>query len=169
MNHQKNPEGIVRSFLEMLKQGFNAELILVGPVNPSFREFMNRLVPQQGKIHCTGEISYEQVGFEMKRASALVLFSFYENLPCVILESLCSGLPVIATRVGGIPEVIQDNNGLLVDAGNEEQLLEAMKTFMIKERNYDRKKISIQASARFSYETVGKIINHVYDSVPVTD
>jgi glycosyltransferase involved in cell wall biosynthesis len=96
----------------------------------------------------------------------LVLFSFYENQPCVILESLCSGLPVIATRVGGIPELIQDDNGLLVDAGNEEQLLQAMKTMIQKEKNYDRKKISSLASARFSYEYVGKDICSVYDSVP---
>ena len=167
MNHQKNPEGIIRSFAEILKKGLDAELILVGPVAPSLREFIHRLVPQQDKIFCTGEITYEQVSSEMKKASALVLFSFYENLPCVILEALCSGLPFIATGVGGIPELIQDNNGLLVDAGNEEQLLEAMKTIMLNEVIYDRKKISIQASARYSYETVGKIINQVYDSVPV--
>jgi glycosyltransferase involved in cell wall biosynthesis len=102
----------------------------------------------------------------MKKASALVLFSFYENLPCVILESLCCGLPVIATRVGGVPEIIQDDNGLLVDAGNEQQLLQAMKTMIEKEEAYDRKKISDAATARYAYEKVGKVIFNIYHSMP---
>ncbi len=166
MNHQKNPEGIVRSFAEILKQGIDAELILVGPVPPTFEEFIRRMVPEPDNIRCTGEISYEQVGVEMKSASALVLFSFYENLPCVILEAQCTGLPVIATRVGGIPELIQDDNGLLVDAGNEEQLLKAMKTLILKEGTYDRIKISSVASARYAYDRVGKDICTIYNSVP---
>lgn len=165
MNHQKNPEGIVRSFAELLKAGFDAELILVGPVLPSLNTFIYRSVPRPDAIRCTGEISYAQVGVELKKASAMVLFSFYENLPCVILESLCCGLPVIATRVGGIPEIIQDDNGLLVDAGNEQQLLQAMKTVIEKEGTYDRKKISDEAAARYAYEKVGKDIFNIYHSM----
>jgi glycosyltransferase involved in cell wall biosynthesis len=166
MNHQKNPEGILRVFVDLLKHGFDAELILVGPLPLSLKEFILREVPDPRSVICKGEISYQQVSMEMKEASALVLFSNYENLPCVILESLCTGLPVIATRVGGVPELIQNHNGLLVDAGNERQLLDAMKTIIQNESHYDRVSISQSAVSRYSYEKVGKDICQVYETMP---
>src|SRR4029077_11836325 len=105
-------------------------------------------------IRCTGEIPYEQVAVELRQSSAMILFSFCENLPCVMLESLCSGVPVIATRVGGIPEVIGSENGILIQDGDEKELLGAMKQMVDKARFYNKEKFSRQAAMRFSYETV---------------
>jgi glycosyltransferase involved in cell wall biosynthesis len=163
--YPKNPEGIIRSFIELLNNGFESELLLAGPLNPSLEAFIKGSGIADGKIRCTGEISYEQVGVELRNASALILFSFYENMPCVILESLCSGVPVIATRVGGIPEVIRDENGILIEAGDEKELLEAMKTMILQHDRYNAKKISREAIEQFSYDTVGKKILRVYDEI----
>lgn len=59
----------------------------------------------------------------LKNASVFVLPSYYEGLPMVILEALASGLPVVATPVGGIPEVVRDGyNGYLVPVGNVQLL-----------------------------------------------
>lgn len=60
-------------------------------------------------------------------ADAFVLSSRSEGLPMVILEAMISGLPVIATRVGGVPEVIGQDRGLLVDRESPEQLVDAMR------------------------------------------
>jgi glycosyltransferase involved in cell wall biosynthesis len=165
MIRQKNPEGIVRSFLALLQEGFEAELILVGPLPASLDEFMRAGKIPPGKILHTGEIPYEQVALELRNANALVLFSDYENLPCVILEALCSGIPVIASRVGGIPEVIDDRNGILVSAGNEKQLQEAMKTMMLNAQFYQRDKISKQAMDAFSYTVVGAKMTSLYNNI----
>ena len=51
---------------------------------------------------------------EMQQAHSFVLNSNIENAPCVISEALCCGLPVIATRVGGVPEMVDKFNGILV-------------------------------------------------------
>ncbi len=82
-----------------------------------------------------------------------------------MLESLCSGIPVIATRVGGIPEVIGNENGILIDAGDEKELLGAMKLMVDKAPFYDKEKFSRHAAKHFSYETVAEEIMAVYDSV----
>ncbi|MCP4655058.1 MAG: glycosyltransferase family 4 protein, partial [bacterium] len=59
------------------------------------------------------------------RAEVLVVPSAYEGLPCVILEAMRSGLPVVATRVSGHPEAIVDGeNGFLVDLDRPEQMAE---------------------------------------------
>jgi glycosyltransferase involved in cell wall biosynthesis len=160
---QKNPEGILRSFMELLKQGFDAELFMVGPFSTMLAETIP--VKFRDYIQFTGEISYDRVAAELRKSSALVMFSFYENMPCVILEALCTGIPVISTRVGGIPEVIHPDNGILIESGKEIQLFEAMKEMIKNYDFYENKIISRQASEAFSYETIGKEISDVYDSV----
>ena len=162
---QKNPEGIIRVFAELLSQDIQAELVLIGPMNFALQKMIEDSLLSKDKILYLGEISYEEVSVELRNSSALVMFSYYENLPCVILESLCTGIPVIATRVGGIPEVVSDENGILINAGNEKELLDAMKKMIKNYRMFDKIKISESASALFSYETVGKEITKVYNSV----
>ena len=125
--YPKNPEGIIKAFVALLKEDIQAELILVGPVNPSIQALINASGLKPQHIFCTGEIPYAQVAVELRKSSALVMFSFYENMPCVVLEALCSGIPVIATTVGGIPEIIGKENGILINPGKERELLNAMK------------------------------------------
>jgi glycosyltransferase involved in cell wall biosynthesis len=163
--YPKNPEGIVRSFVELLKQGYDIDLTLVGPLNQISNELIQTIGLHKENIGCTDEIPYDRVGSELRKSSALVMFSFYENMPCVILEALCSGIPVIATRVGGIPEVIQEDNGILINAGDETALLEAMKEMISNYHLYNKENISRKAIGQFSYETIGKKITEVYDSV----
>ncbi len=163
--YPKNIEGIIRSFGELLKQGFRAELVLVGPVNPELNDIIAHRPEMRDKIQFTGEVSYERVSIELKKSSALVMFSFYENMPCTILEALCTGLPVIASRVGGIPELIQKENGILVQAGNEDELTLAMKNIILHYHKYDKAKISRDAVEIYSYESISKKIRQVYESV----
>ncbi len=161
----KNPEGIIRAFRQMLYLRFDVELVLVGPLNPSVNKLLTEEIMSTERIRTTGEISYEQVGQELRNADALVMFSFYENMPCVILEALCTGLPVIASDVGGIPEVVYFENGILVEPGKEVRLYEAMKKMFENYDYYEKDDISQCATELFSYETIGKKILHIYDEV----
>jgi glycosyltransferase involved in cell wall biosynthesis len=164
LQYPKNPEGILRSFFHLLDRGIRAELVLVGPQSGSLLE----QIEQSGfadQIICTGEISYQQVAQEMRKSSALLSFSYYENMPCVILEAFCTGIPVIASRVGGIPEVVNPGNGILISPGNERELMEAMEKLMLTLDHYDPASISKQASQTFSFQTIGQQIILVYDEV----
>jgi len=66
-------------------------------------------------------------------ADAFVLCSRSEGLPMVILEAMMAGLPVIATRVGGVPDALGDR-GLLVEPGKPEQLAHAMERMVLEDR-----------------------------------
>ena len=165
LQYPKNPEGIIKAFIELLRQGIPAELELVGPLNPSLIEFIKASGLRPDQLHCTGEIPYDQVAVELRKSSSLVMFSFYENMPCAILEALCSGIPVIATKVGGIPEIISKENGILIKVGKETELLDAMKEMILNYHMYDRRKISHEAREQFSYEVIGKKIADAYHSV----
>ena len=78
-------------------------------------------------MRITGWISSDAVREEMLAARALVLPSFAEGLPVVIMEAMALRRPVISTYVAGIPELVRPGeHGWLVPAGDVEALAEAM-------------------------------------------
>jgi len=164
LNYQKNPEAILRVFAKLISRITNTELVMVGPATPQLVLLAEQL-KIESRIRWTSAIAYEAVALEDQQASSMVMFSRYENLPCAILEGLCCGLPVIATRTGGIPEIINDSNGLLVESGNEKELLEAMLFMIEKDQQYDRNLISKKASAQFSYAVAGKQLEDIYQDL----
>jgi glycosyltransferase involved in cell wall biosynthesis len=67
----------------------------------------------------------------LQAADALVLSSAWEGLPNSVMEALSAGKPIVATRVGGVPELVHDReSGLLVPPGNPQALSEAMRRMM---------------------------------------
>jgi glycosyltransferase involved in cell wall biosynthesis len=63
----------------------------------------------------------------LDQSTALVLPSFAEGLPVVIMESFCRARPVLTTRIAGIPELVDSSCGLLCSAGDVEGLVEEIK------------------------------------------
>jgi glycosyltransferase involved in cell wall biosynthesis len=165
MWYQKNPEGLLRSFKLLTETHPQVKLILAGPAPDEVKTYANSLFGNSRHIEFVGNRSYEEVAVLMKQCQALVLFSRYENLPCVILEALCCGLPVISTKVGGIDEVIDTSNGLLIANEDETALLKDMESMIEHYHNYNNQQIAAVAQQQFSYEAIGKQIAAVYQSV----
>lgn len=161
----KNAEGIIRSFAAFLQEGFSAELLMVGDRDPAIRQYAAQAgIPVQA-IRFTGEISYPEVAAALQRAHCLVLFSHIENSPCVIGEALCCGVPVIATSTGGIPELVDEQNSLLVPPADEIALKEAMKKMIQQYPQYNRREIAAAAAEKYGYDRIGQQFNTVYDQV----
>lgn len=80
------------------------------------------------RVVVNGWVPYAEIGRILKSSDALVLTSYAEGLPMAVLEAMGHGLPVIASRVGGIPEVVLNGKtGFLVDAGDIETIADRMK------------------------------------------
>jgi glycosyltransferase involved in cell wall biosynthesis len=104
------------------------ELVLAGDgeLRPDLEAQINAYGLQRN-IRITGWISGDQVRDEILAARALVLPSFAEGLPVVIMEAMALKRPVISTFVGGIPELVRaGEDGWLVPAGDVEALTQAM-------------------------------------------
>lgn len=89
-----------------------------GPLDAEIRKLDNSIV--------LGAIPNEQIPTIMSAADVFVLPSHREGLGTVLVEAGALGLPVVATRVGGIPEVVSDDTGILIEPRSAEHLYEAL-------------------------------------------
>lgn len=163
LGYQKNIEGLIAVIKPLAMQRNDFELILIGPYSPKVKKEIDEDDILMKRVKLTGNISYAEVGNYMKDSDFLVMFSRYENLPCVILEALCSGLPVISTNVGGIPEIINRANGILIDSENNNELKIALEYMLDNLPQYNRNEIAQSAIEKYNYKTIGQSINKIYE------
>jgi len=157
----KNVKGILDAARLVHDTNRAFELVLVGN-RGNLEENYAKQLGIQDITFFVGEVPYERVAKEMKDANVLILFSNIENSPCVICEALCTGRPVIATDVGGVPELVNVTNGMLIKPYDVKNLAQAMTSIMRHYHLYDRRKIAENAKRKFDYEVVGKMFDNIY-------
>jgi colanic acid/amylovoran biosynthesis glycosyltransferase len=130
LSPQKGHLILVEAARRLATQGVDFQLILAG--DGELRSEIEVHIAEYklaDKIQITGWISGNQVRDEILAARALVLASFAEGLPVVIMEAMALRRPVIATFVAGIPELVRPGqDGWLVPAGDVAALTDAMRT-----------------------------------------
>lgn len=162
MTFQKNTEAILGAFARFLKIHPGSRLVLTGSPGDRLKILAQELGIPDPAIRFTGLVSYPEVAALMQQSHALVLFSRYENLPCVILEAFCCGLPVISSDVGGIPEVITPENGFLVAPGDEPALLQCMLDLYTCYQQFNPAHIARMGATNYSYSAIGKQLCEYY-------
>lgn len=124
---------LIEAAHKLAHKGFEFKLVLAG--DGEIRTELEELIARYGltkQIRITGWISSEQVREEMLAARALVLPSFSEGLPVVIMEAMSLRRPVLATYVAGIPElVLSGENGWLFPAGSVDSLANAIEECLL--------------------------------------
>lgn len=115
----KNPLVLVDIARALAQRGVCAKFVIAGDgrLGPTLRDEVNRLA----LTHMFVEVPTSPTIWDTLPALDLLLItSLSEGLPIVMLEAMARGIPVLATNVGGIPEVIKDGiNGFLITAGDE--------------------------------------------------
>jgi glycosyltransferase involved in cell wall biosynthesis len=126
----KGIDTLIESVPKVLKNANKDDNVLFlfagpGDVGP----YMEKVTKLGIERHCLflGPLSRESTIQLMGAAELVVVPSYLENCPYVVLESMACGTPVVASKVGGIPEIIDDNsNGVLVEPGSTEALAKAI-------------------------------------------
>ena len=111
-----------------LLEDMSAQVLLVGdgPERPALEREAER-IGLGDRLHFLGFVAHDRLPAVLAHADLLVLPSLYEELGTVLLEAMQAGLPIVASKTGGIPDVIEDGvNGLLVPPGNPEALAYAI-------------------------------------------
>lgn len=112
-----------------------------------------------------GSKTEEEVAEELQKSDFLLLFSNYENLPCVIIESFACGKPVISTDVGGISEIVDKERGILVKAKDEKELVAQLHYMLDHSDQYHSEKIRKYATEHFAPEVIGKQFADFYKEI----
>ncbi len=127
---QKGQSLLIEAMKHLVEDGYEPHLTLVG--DGEMRPAIEALIQRYGLadyVTITGWATSDQVRDHLLNARAMVLPSFAEGLPVVIMEALALGRPVISTYVAGIPELVENEvNGWLVVAGSVKNLVIAMKS-----------------------------------------
>jgi glycosyltransferase involved in cell wall biosynthesis len=126
---QKGQLRLLQALGLLAAEGVPFRMVLAGdgPMRQAVEAEIARL-GLEDRVQITGWLSNEEVRRQLLDARAMVLPSFAEGLPVVLMEALALGRPVITTYVAGIPELVQPRvSGWLVPAGSVEALAEAIR------------------------------------------
>ncbi|SCX07146.1 glycosyltransferase family 4 protein [Mycolicibacterium fluoranthenivorans] len=133
---RKNPVGLVNAFARVHMSVPAARLSLVGP-QPDLNYLALvrdrlRTLGLQGSVDISGLVDNDRMLAEIANARAVVLFSRQETAPTILAQAMAAGKPVVATRVGGVPEMVQDGEtGFLVDSDDEATLADRMVKLLV--------------------------------------
>ena len=105
-----------------------ARLVLAGSGELHRVRVLARELGIADSVELPGWIDAAERGRLLAKASVLVLPSHFEALPMAVLEGMAAGVPIVATRVGAIPEAVGDDAGILVEPGEPEALAAALVT-----------------------------------------
>jgi colanic acid/amylovoran biosynthesis glycosyltransferase len=134
LSDEKGQLLLIESVRRLKRLGIEFELVLAGDgENRAVLESLIERYQLDGQVRITGWIGSDQVREEILAARALVVPSFNEGLPVVIMEAMALRRPVIATYIAGIPElVLPGENGWLVPAGAIDELATALEDCLTK-------------------------------------
>ena len=162
----KNISGLLDA-LKLLKDKdipYQAVLIGEGMDLEAMKQKTNNL-ELNDRVIFTGLLQGQTLADTLASCDFLVLSSNYENMPVVILEALGCGLPVVSTRVGGIAEIINESNGILVPPADTQALAIAMEQCCHTYNNYKPESLRAQVMERYDTKQVGKLLDEWYREI----
>lgn len=162
----KNIQGMLRAVRQLATYRQDFELIIVGTGidYQQDKNYAHELHFPDGILHFTGEQTPQQVAQWMQDSDCFLFFSRYENAPVVLSECLAVGLPIISSNAGGIPEMVNNECGILVPSENEDALMQAMMHMMDHLADYPASTIRPYGQ-KYTYDNVGAQLYQLYASL----
>ena len=123
---------LIESYAEIQKNNSEVSLDIIG-TGPLSKHISEKITKLKLNVILHGSLNLVSVAEKVRESDLLILPSYREGVPNVLLEAFASGVPVVSTIVGGIPEVVNDNVGILVEPKNVEALEDAI-TFALNKK-----------------------------------
>ncbi len=165
VDDHKNVTGIIRAFKNTYENiPSNLEVVGDGDIQPYIEIARSMGIPDH-RVSFSGAQPLTEISKRMAKAHCLILFSNYENQPCVIPEAHSCGLPVIATNVGGIKEHLSEKHGVLIQKGNESELQKAMIYVFENHEKYSQDWLRNYVIDRFSVEAIANSYTRIYNNI----
>jgi glycosyltransferase involved in cell wall biosynthesis len=161
LSWEKGLDYLIKAMPDVIREHPDARLVMVGEGDK--RNELESMIKELGleeKVKLLGRLPHEETLAEIGKSEIFVCPSLAEGLGIVFIEAQACDVAVVGTRVGGIPDVIQDEEtGLLVEPKNSEQISIALKRLLA---NQDlRERLRQSAIARLDYFDWNKIVEDV--------
>jgi glycosyltransferase involved in cell wall biosynthesis len=164
----KNLPSLLRAMKIVCEVLPDAKLIIVG--DGEEREDLESLSDSLGirdRVDFVGRTPHENIPDYLSQADIFVLPSVSEGFPVVILEAMACGLPIVATRVGGVPDIIEDGvNGCLVESGDflglAKKILFLLKNPLLKNLLSKNNRIKVQG---YTWKNVVDHLERIYREI----
>ena len=114
--------------IEVAKRMPDINFVMIGNLSDEIRA-----ISAPYNVKFLGEIPKDEVFEEMRRADLLLFPTHAEGFPNVVLEAMASGLPIVTTNAGAIPDMIEDKGGIIVQIGNVDEMVAAINSLDSKE------------------------------------
>lgn len=154
---------LIKAFINEFSPNEKVSLIVGG--EGEYQNQLETLVKADNNRHnirFVGAVYHENVGDFYSKGNCFVLPSRYETFGIVYIEAMACGLPVIATRCGGPEELVNKENGILIDVDNEEQLRKALRFMYENINNYDSLFISEKTVDLYGKRSICEAYNELY-------
>ncbi len=162
---EKNVPLAIEAFQRLRRRVPEARLVLAGdgPDRPT----VEKAAEGVGGVEFAGDVPNEKVPELMAGASLLLLSSDTEGFPMTLLEAMASGLPIVATAVDGVPEIVEDGlHGHLAPRGNASALAGAMEHLLTDEDAWRRiSRRNAEDASRYSWDAVCERMEVIYRSL----
>jgi glycosyltransferase involved in cell wall biosynthesis len=171
LSAQKGQLLLVEAFADAIDDGVDAQLVLAG--DGDLRDEIEAYAARRGisdRLRITGWITGAQVREEILASRALVLPSFAEGLPMVIMEAFALQRPVLSTYIAGIPELVVDgDNGWLIPSGSAPRIraaiAEVMKTPVATLNEMGRRGCEAVKKQHYTPTETTKLVDHIRQTV----
>ena len=162
----KNISGLLESLRLLKDKNVDYDAVLIGDgMDYEAMKQMAASMQLNDRVTFTGMLQGNELVDVIASGDFLVLSSNYENMPVVILEAFACGLPVVSTNVGGIAEIVDESNGILVPPHDSEKLADAMRKMLQSFKSYNANTLREGIIKKFSNDAVGKLLNDIYKNL----
>lgn len=163
---RKGIDQLIHAFNEVFQHNKNVYLNIFGE-GPEKKHLENLIKKYklEKNVFLRGLADRSIIAEEMKKSDAFVLASKLETFGVVFIEAMAAGLPVIGTECGGPENIINENNGILINKNNSKELSEALVTMYNNINNYDNEYIASYAKRKFSPDVISKRLNKIYEQL----
>ncbi|MBV7534764.1 glycosyltransferase [Duganella sp. sic0402] len=153
----------------LLRRDLPSACLTICGEGPELRrlQMLAESLQQQAAVHFIGKLEHSAMAQQYQAADLLLNPSLADNMPNSVLEAWASGIPIVSTNVGGIPDLIQDgHNGLLVSPGDARAMADAMRMLLkdevIAQRLADA---GLAAAQHYSWRNIAPLLAAQYRRV----
>jgi colanic acid/amylovoran biosynthesis glycosyltransferase len=164
LSAEKAHSGLLMAFAKLRQRGLDAELVLVGEGTERANiERMTAELGLTGRVIMRGHLGEQDTLAEIASGDVFALASFMEGLPVVLIEAMALGVPCVASRLVGIPELIDDGReGLLFRPTDWDDLAAKLEQLLTDAPL--RERLTIAAKAKIAAEfTIERAVQPMFD------